>query len=139
MCAIAVRQTNVVFVASNVVLLSCWWWRRRHSWSILIALIVLPLAWYKIVDHIVPISVNHPAAYGWYQRHFTGLFAAFLRTPLNAWFEIVVFGGKAVLYLGLFMLPMLLPFAVCFFDLSRRGYAFSGYGSCLLHRPWRRR
>lgn len=119
LCAIAVRQTNAVFIAVNVCVLLFLWCKRRHSWSVLLSLIVAPLIWFKTVDRIAPVSTNHPMAYGWYQHRVTGVFTGFFHTPLPALYNLSTVLGEVTLYLGLLLLPLLalsLPF---FRDLFR--------------------
>lgn len=120
MVAMACRQTNAVYIAANAVLLLYLWARRKRALTVLVFLVLLPAIWYKTVDHIVPISVNHPAAYGWYQNQFNHILVNLVHSPMNAIYEISIFAGKSVMNVGLVLLPIIVSFAVCYADLVRK-------------------
>jgi len=119
LAAIAVRQTNVAMVGANLCLLLYYWAKRKHSWSVLISLVVLPAIWFKLVDKVVPVSLNHPMAYGWYQNHVNGIFTSLIKTPLIGLYSLAIHLGETCFYLSLVLLPLIVALTPCLFDLVR--------------------
>ncbi len=106
-------------VGANLCLLLYYWTKRKHSWSVLISLVVLPAIWFKLVDKVVPVSLNHPMAYGWYQNHVNGIFTSLLKTPLIGLYSLGIHLGETCFYLSLVLLPVIVALMPCLFDLVR--------------------
>ncbi len=103
--AVAVRQTNAAFIAANVLVLLSMWFRRKHSWTLVLWLILMPLAAFAIADRLL-LTAKTDDGYDWYKRSSTGIGGAIAAKPWKSVCKIDVILGVGACYLGLFLAPL---------------------------------
>jgi len=108
MCAVAVRQTNAVFIVANFLLASIMCVRRKQSWSLFIWLVALPLITFFAADRMLTVAKTD-AGYDWYKRTSSGgLLSTIMQKPWKSLCKFDALVGAAACYMGLFLAPVFL-------------------------------
>jgi hypothetical protein len=119
LATIAVRPIAVVVVPANAFLLLVYWLRKRHSWTITIGLIVLPIFLTLILQHYMKVTSEFPEGYKWYTGEIASLLKGYLRHTGKSVYVSTILFGQVACYLGLFLAPILVSFIGAFRDLFK--------------------
>lgn len=106
-----VRQNMVVMAALNAMLLLALWLCKRHSWTLLIGLILLPLATGVLADKWMLSASDFTGLYIWYKGMVTSTAREILHAPSKMFLPLTQIAGELLCYTGLFCAPVL----VCFY------------------------
>ncbi|MBI4534322.1 MAG: glycosyltransferase family 39 protein, partial [Candidatus Melainabacteria bacterium] len=119
LATLATRQTAVVYIICNFAVLLTYWLRKRHSWTIMLALIVLPILWTWGLGQLMQHYSAYPAGYFWFRNELAAQMREFLHRPLGALFAYLVSAGQVSCYFGLFFAPVLVPCVLSLKDLFK--------------------
>ncbi len=110
MAALAVRQPYIVFVACNALVLVYMWAKRRHSWGLLLGLVILPVVETWCLENALVSVVQYQEGYKWFEAEFTRIISDIFRKPFKSIYTFTLAFGKMGFYLGLFCIPVLCAF-----------------------------
>ena len=113
--ATLVRQNLGFLALVNAALLLCYWLRKKHSWSLLLGLVVAPLAVGFLADKWMLSTNDFTELYVWYKGMVAKQIAQLLHYPGRFVPVLVQISGELLIYLGLFALPILTCFMPALF------------------------
>lgn len=125
LCLIAacfVRQNLSFLALVNAVLLILLWARKKHSWAMLLGLVILPGACGFFADKWLVNTNDLSSVYLWYKNTARQQLLTLLHAPGRLLPILVQICGELAIYLGLFALPIL----SCFTPLIFRFFAGRG-------------
>lgn len=101
------RQTNAVFVIPNLLVCLFIIPKRKSFWLLILSLVIVPVLAALSADKLLEASSINPIAYHWYKHQFYALFQAVIKSPYKQLAALVVQSGQTIMYLGLFLTPLL--------------------------------
>lgn len=123
LCLIAgtlVRQNIGLLGLVNAVIMLSFWLKRKHSWTLLLGLVIAPLATGYLADKWMVASNDFISLYLWYKGMVAKQVSNMVHAPAGVLPTLFQISGELLAYLGLFFLPVLLCF-VPRFAASLRG------------------
>ncbi len=105
-----VRQNLAMMAAVNGLLLLTLWLCRRHSWTLLVGLVVLPLVTGVFADKWMLATSDFSALYIWYKGMVASTVRDILHAPSKMFLPLTQIAGQLLCYTGLFCAPILLCF-----------------------------
>lgn len=117
--ATLVRQNLGFLAIVNAALLLCYWLRKKHSWALLVGLVLAPLAVGYLADKWMLSTNDFTSLYVWYKGMVGKQISQLLHTPGKIMPSLLQIAGELLVYLGLFALPALACFLPFFGKLFR--------------------
>ena len=108
--ATCIRQNLAILACVNFLLLCCFWLRKKHSWTLLLALVIAPIAAGYLVDKWMLATSDFTPVYIWYRSMAGKQVMHLLHAPARNLPSLIQVSGELLVYLGLFSLPFLVSF-----------------------------
>jgi hypothetical protein len=105
-----VRQNLAMMAGANVLLLLGLWLCRRHSWTLLLGLVILPVATGIFADKWMLATSDFSALYLWYKGMVSSTVRDILHAPSKMFLPLTQIAGQLLCYIGLFCAPILICF-----------------------------
>ena len=112
--ASCVRQNLGFLALVNFALLATMWLKRKHSWTLLLGLVVAPLAAGYLADKWMLATCDFTSLYTWYKGMVGQQVSHLVHRPGQNLPTVVQIAGELLTYLGLFLMPALVCFAPAF-------------------------
>ncbi len=108
--ATLVRQNLGFLALVNAALLACMWLRKRNSWTILVGLVIAPLAVGYLADKWMLATNDFTSLYVWYKGMVGKQISLLIHRPGRMLPTLLQISGELLGYLGLFLLPAIPAF-----------------------------
>ncbi len=115
--AISVRNTNMVFIAVNLVVGAYMVFARRLSIKAILPLILIPI--FAAASMELLAQQSHMVWYIWNKAHMQSIFKNFFRHTDKELYTLGQSLGLTLMYLGLFLAPLMVPFVPRLLDLFK--------------------
>lgn len=106
-CAVAMRQNLAMFAVANAIVLLSFWLRKRHSWILLVGLVILPVVAGVTVDKWMVASNDFADLYLYHKKMLTHALYEIVHAPGRIAMPIGQIIGELFSYFGIFSLPLM--------------------------------
>jgi hypothetical protein len=117
--AIAIRQTSVVFGLATLALLMIPTIRQRHGWKILFAFLIIPVAAAFGIEKAMQLPQDTSPERGAFYAEILNTLFGFAKDPLQTTNVLLLKLAELMMYLALFLAPVLIWSAVAIADKSK--------------------
>lgn len=111
--AVASRQTVFALLPAVLVLALRPGLSKTARVSVVVALLVWPVLFYKSLEPIVLGACDYLVSYNGYKEFFANVLLALVKTPVAGFTVLFEQTAKVLSYLGLFCLPLSIPATLC--------------------------
>lgn len=105
-----VRQNLAMMAGINALLLLTLWLRRRNSPTLLVGMVLLPIATGVLADKWMMETSDFTPLYVWYKGMVTSTVKNILHAPSKMFFPLLQIAGQLLCYVGLFCAPVMICF-----------------------------